>query len=95
MFRNGSSAFLPTHRLLRAEVHKAQHLVASGICSRLPRHYASESAARFLHLYSEPLYLVSSCMRRGGIPGDSGPIGPGLCRILDMSFREDLFSAVR
>ena len=69
MSRNGSSAFVPTHRLPRAEVRKAQHLVASAICSGLPRHYASEFAARFLHLYSEPLHLVSSFMRSEGHTG--------------------------
>ena len=95
MSRYGSSAFLPTHRLPRAEVRKAQHLVASGIYSGLPRHYASEFAARLLHLYSEPLHLVSSCMHSEGIPGESGPIGPGLCRILNMGFRERFFSDAR
>jgi len=45
MYRNGSSAFSPTHRLPRAEVGKAQHLVASGICSGLLRHYASGEPA--------------------------------------------------
>jgi hypothetical protein len=76
MSRKGSSAFLSAHRLHKAEVCKAQHLVASGTCGGLPRHYASEFAARFLHLYSEPLHLDPSVCVARSIPDNSGPIDP-------------------
>ena len=47
------------------------------------------------HIHAAPQHVVSPGPTTGGQSGDPGPLGPQLCSILYMYFREFTFHALR
>jgi hypothetical protein len=47
------------------------------------------------HVYAAPLDVVLTSMLHDLARGPAPPIGPGLCKIVDMNFAEFHFHAVR
>jgi hypothetical protein len=53
------------------------------------------SAGKIPHLYGPPQDVGFRVRYGPGLSGVSGRIGPGLCRLLNMNFREFFFYDVR